>query len=216
MTDQRLRLELEDASAGLSINDVVVQLGEVVQASNLCLHYGLTTPALCLLFVAIDTAASLDRRVQSRKPRDVFTRWAEQYLQPQGRLSCASLDLFSARCGLLHRCSSRTDLSVAGSAKEIWYTFREQEAVELRAAAAVQNRRDVVVLSLDVLTAAVGEGVTSFVSDLQRNPDLADWAVKHAGCTFRSWERVGDTFRPVASLEHLARIALSLQEKWTP
>jgi hypothetical protein len=205
-------MELQAADSPLSIQDVGVQLGEIIQAANVCLHSELPTAALCLLFVAIDTAASLDYRLhEAGSPRAVFVGWADRYLMPDGWLPCSALDLFGARCGLLHACSPVSDLSSRGEVRQIWYAFHESEADMLRSAVCELGRADVAVLSLEILAAVMGSGIARFISDLEADHSLAQWAIAQARTTFRFCEVDAGEMRPIPTLEDLNRIANELR-----
>ena len=50
-------------------------------------------------------------------------RWADRYMEPDTTLGCSSLELYSARCGLLHGLSPISKLTKAGQAREFIYAI---------------------------------------------------------------------------------------------
>jgi len=68
---------------------------------DVCLYNKLIGPALTLIYTGIDTVGWLD----SNNPcatRDSFMGWTNRYLLSSNRLACTAIDLYAARCGLLH------------------------------------------------------------------------------------------------------------------
>jgi hypothetical protein len=76
--------------------------------------------ALILLYSAIDILGALDSP-DGVATRATFRRWADRYMKPATTLGCSSLELYSARCGLLHNLSPTTNLTRAGVAREFIY-----------------------------------------------------------------------------------------------
>jgi len=210
---QGFTLDLKDERREMSLLDVGVRIGEIIQASNLCLNSKFPSAGLSLMYVALDTAASLDGRLKREGTRQRFVKWVERYILCEGHLSCSALDLYGARCGLLHTYSPRSRLSSKGQVADIWYTFHDQEADMLRDAVHECGPKQVVVLSLDSLTAAVSHGITSFISDLEEDEVMAQWAISQAKQTFQFIERIGDELKPVPTLGDLEESARRVQEK---
>lgn len=73
--------------------------------------------ALILIFSGVDILGALDTD-HGGNPKDSFVRWSEHYMDPLGRLGCSGLELYSARCGLVHSMSPETNLTRGGSARE--------------------------------------------------------------------------------------------------
>lgn len=188
-------------------------MGEIVQASNLCLNSKFPSAALSLMYIALDTAASLDYRLRKARPSARFVKWVDRYIVGSGDLPCSALDLYGARCGLLHMYSARSHLSSKGHVAEIWYTFHDREADMLREAVRERELEQVVVLSLDSLTSAVANGITAFISDLESDQSLADWAISKAKQTFQFIERIGDELRPFPTLKDLEVSAQRIRKK---
>lgn len=79
-------------------------------------------PALMLTYSAIDIAGWLDS-TGSEQVNVTFTRWVNSYMLPAKSLPCSALDLYGARCGLLHTLTSTSRLSGQGKAKHLAYAW---------------------------------------------------------------------------------------------
>lgn len=76
--------------------------------------------ALIILYAAIDTLA-WGRRATGDVTRADFCNWVDQYMEPEKNLGCTAMDLYGARCGLLHSGVAESRKSRQGQASEIWY-----------------------------------------------------------------------------------------------
>ena len=92
---------------------------QMLSPIELCVAARLGTPSLILLYSAIDIAGWLNS--EHRKVQDRFTEWVDKYLLPNSSLKCTALDLYGARCGLVHSYSSDSDLSRSGKVTPIGY-----------------------------------------------------------------------------------------------
>jgi hypothetical protein len=78
--------------------------------------------AMILVYSAIDILGALDSD-DGVATRDTFVDWANRYIDPAGAPGCSGLELYSARCGLLHNWSPTTRLTRAGAAREFIYAI---------------------------------------------------------------------------------------------
>jgi hypothetical protein len=81
--------------------------------------------ALTLVYSAVDALAALTRqRHKVRATRKEFLDWVDTYLVPELRLGLTSLDIYAARCGIVHTYGPASDLARAGQAILIVYKWR--------------------------------------------------------------------------------------------
>ena len=87
------------------------KFAQLLVIAEKCVRERATTPALILIFSAIDVAGWLSAVSPSASPRSRFTGWVARYLLPFSNLDCSAIELFAARCGIVHNFSSESDLS---------------------------------------------------------------------------------------------------------
>jgi len=87
-----------------------------------CMEKKLITPALILIYSAIDTTGWLDSN-EAFATRTSFMNWVDDYLLKASSLQCTSLDLYAARWGLLHTFTADSQLSFSGKARSICYAW---------------------------------------------------------------------------------------------
>lgn len=87
-----------------------------------CIEKKAFIPALTLIYSAIDTTGWLDSKAEFAT-RDDFMRWVDKYLLKAKPLKCTAIDLYAARCGVLHTFTSASQLSSSGKANIIFYAW---------------------------------------------------------------------------------------------
>lgn len=94
---------------------------ELLTAIEACLRSRLLLPGLLLLYAGIDIMAWLNRpKSHADVQRSDFVEWAEKYLLPGTKLACSAIDLYAARCSLLHSYTAESRLSREGKAKQVF------------------------------------------------------------------------------------------------
>ncbi len=130
-----------------------------------CLAKRRILPCLMLLYSGIDVIASLET---GKASRSVFIRWVNKYLLKAASLSCTALDLYGARCGILHTFSAKSDMSAQGQAREIVYAWGNAKAADLAETSKVLGRNDCV-LHLRELINAFRVGLADYLEEVMKD-----------------------------------------------
>lgn len=85
------------------------------------LKHGRNRAALILIYVGIDAMASLERPDGSSNVQDYFVNWVDTYMGFESG-SVPGIDLYGARCGMVHTYGPISKLSRQGAARTIGYT----------------------------------------------------------------------------------------------
>jgi hypothetical protein len=119
--------------------------------------------ALILIYSGMDAMAWVGMNGQQEDvDRSAFVAWAERYIRFQGSEQLTGLDLYGARCALLHNYSVFSRLSREGKCRVIGYTDRMVPPI--RYAPAVST--EMVMVSLYHLADSFFEGVDRFLIDV--------------------------------------------------
>jgi len=102
------------------------------------------TPALILLHSALDTVGWLDSSERFATRRS-FCDWADMYLLTSGEFDCTAIDLYAARCGLLHTLSPDSTLADDGRARQICWAWGDARLEDLRVGIKETEKEDVYV-----------------------------------------------------------------------
>jgi hypothetical protein len=158
---------------------------ELLNAIEACLKSRLILPGLLLLYAGIDIMAWLNRqkyRVDS-KPDD-FIEWVERYVLPNAGLACNGIDLYAARCSLLHSYTSESRLSRKGRAKQIFYAWGVAPTENLQQLINYVDKYPAIAVHVDNLFRSFQVGVQSFKQTLCNNPVKAKLVYERAGKLF--------------------------------
>lgn len=157
-----------------------------IAAIQLCVEHGHRMPALILIFTGIDFMASLNRpESEPDVRRQDFLDWAEKYVLPNGDFSCSSLDLYAARCALVHTYTPISKLSRQKKAKEILYSWGKADGKGAQAFLDEIGITTNVVVHIDDLIAAFRAGVEQFVRDMARYARKGALARRRANKVFQ-------------------------------
>lgn len=121
---------------------------------------GRIVPCLILTYSAIDSFSFLAERTNN-KGRSVFKNWVKKWMLEKYPLPCNEIDIYSARCGLLHQQISESDLSNDGKSREIYYTWGNSHIEVLQYAIANSNKKE------SVIAVRVEELLESFKKGLE-------------------------------------------------
>jgi hypothetical protein len=120
--------------------------------------------ALILLYAGIDIFGALDSD-SGQATRESFVTWADKYMTPATKLGCGALELFSARCGLLHALTPETRLTKDGKARRFSYVthpvFLPEENVPGGS----------FIVHVGTLWLAFRDGTRQFVLDSESDPE---------------------------------------------
>jgi hypothetical protein len=105
-----------------------------LRAIGTCLDAGLAEAALALIYSGIDTFGLLDAPPAIENAgSNTFKQWCEKYIlprvQPVEGGPVNAIDLWAARCGVLHTSTPLSALERAGKAHQIWYRLNDSAGV---------------------------------------------------------------------------------------
>jgi hypothetical protein len=161
-------------------------LFQLIKAIDNCIENRLSLPALILIYAGIDICGWLANPNPDSISKDSFTNWVDQYLLPLNKLSCTSLDLYAARCGLLHTYTPDSKLSNDRKAKRLAYAWGNADDATLQTAINSFSRSDLIAVHLADLSEAFHLGLAAYLDDLDKNPELAATFQSKVSRTFAS------------------------------
>jgi hypothetical protein len=152
---------------------------EIFAAIDVCLKANIKMPALLLAYSLIDISGWLNSDEKSVKVR--FTDWVEKYMLPNSTLRCSSLELYAARCRLLHNYSATSELTSA-EVRRIFYAWRPSRVedstglIELNTQMMVRLGKEteqILALQADNILSALQTGTDKILSDIANDPQRA-------------------------------------------
>lgn len=104
-------------------HDSSLFLGDVFSAIDMCRERKLSTPLLVLVYSAIDTLAWTVYGENMNEVKMRFLEFCERYLLPNERIPCTALELYAARCAVIHSLGWESKLTTDGHARSLFYSF---------------------------------------------------------------------------------------------
>lgn len=141
----------------------ILKLGSGIEV---CTEQKLISSALVLLYSGIDSVSWLASN-EEYSTRTTFIDWVEKYLLKAKQLPCTSLDLYAARCGLLHTFTPDSRLSATGEARRLCYAWGNSRTQDLqRTINWVSGHERLVAVHISDLYEAWRLGVKLFVEEI--------------------------------------------------
>ena len=138
-------------------------LDNIIKSIELCLNAKLQISSLVLLFSGIDIVAWLNRPVsKERATRKDFIRWVDDHLLTSTNIKCEAIDLYAARCAIVHSYSCSSRLSKEGKAKEIYYSWGKANIKSLQNDIDRRSKKNAVAIHINDFLEAFKEGVEKF------------------------------------------------------
>jgi hypothetical protein len=149
-----------------------------------CLEHNLQIPALVLLYSAIEIVGTLANEDPAAGSRKIFTAWVDKYLLKAKPLNCSAVDLFAARCALIHTFTSNASLIEEGKARRVFYAWGDAKATDLqRAIEQAERQAHFVAVHISDLFDGWRLGLQMFLQELESDP-IRQAAVNARGSEF--------------------------------
>ena len=129
------------------------------------LKHGRNRAALVLIYSGIDAIASLEKPEGPGKVQGHFVDWVETYMEFNDGI-VTGIELFAARCGMLHAYGPISDLSKKGKARLIGYTVGGGPDV-----LASPDVKDLILISVEGLAFAFFRGIVNYLEILKTNTE---------------------------------------------
>jgi hypothetical protein len=155
-----------------------------------CIEYALEKkmhmPATILLYSAIDAAAWLSCKHDKHTNKE-YIEWVDKWMLPLNKLQCTAIDLYAARCGILHTFTSKTDLTQSGRTRQMCYVYGDSTVDEMEyiLRAGKNKVSDYAVVHFNDLFDSYKTGYRDFVNDAQSDPAKLATYEKKIGAYYR-------------------------------
>jgi hypothetical protein len=176
----------------LKTDPFLVNITQHISAIRLCLDKKHQIPALTLIYNAIDVLGAISRN--SDKPyadKSDFIRWSEAYLRCNELLNVSGVDLYSARCGILHTYTGHSHQSDRGNARVILYAWGNRDILEPQKTLEQLGFNEVFVKIESLLDALIGS-VGLFCEELDRDDQLRELIQKRANRFYMDYSNFPD------------------------
>lgn len=147
-----------------------VYYGQIKRSINICLENECWDAAIKLIYSAIDAMAFLGIPAKAQDVhRTDFINWVDKYIHFPCKEQVTGLDLYGARCAMLHNHSVYSNLSREGKCRLVGYMDKSIPEVRYRP----DVDKNLVMVSIPALAEAFFTGVDRYLIDLFSNKDKA-------------------------------------------
>jgi len=155
-------------------------LVEHLDAIDDCLQKHRILSCLCLLYCGIDVVASLET---GKSTKSTFVRWVEENMLKARPMACTALELYAARCGILHTFTPDSDLSRKQRVRKIIYAWGSARAEDLAKTTKALGRAEVAIHVRELID-SFRAGLVSYFEDIMQSPDRLRRIEKSTGLWF--------------------------------
>lgn len=152
-------------------------LKEMISAIDDCLKAERQIPALVLMYSLMDNLSWAASGRSSANTRDQFEEWISRWLLPylpRSNPKITPIDLYAARCALLHTGTGVSDLVKSKKAKRLMYAWGNAKTRILERTIVVTGSADGhAALHCDDLFSALRKALKTFVASADHDAQLA-------------------------------------------
>lgn len=143
------------------------------EAASLCRERALDLPMLVLIYASLDTLALAVYGHEIKAVGRRFELLCERYVLPESKIDCTALELYAARCSIVHSLGWESTLSKTGKARSVLYTVGETDAHSAHAALNIVQPDKFVAVSADELLSATKMAVARVIQRAEHDNALA-------------------------------------------
>jgi len=147
------------------------------QGIEVCIEKKLIFPALTLIYSGIDTFSWVAYGDIGARKR--FTSWVENYMYREKPLTPRPIDLYAARCAILHTLTPDSDLSRNNKALPISYAWGNANIKELEKSIEILRPGKMTSVHLNQLFESYRYGVAHFLEADGANEECQKRMSKH-------------------------------------
>lgn len=143
-------------------------------AIEMCIENRFISSALTLIYSGIDNLAYLNMKEnQHVKPR--YLEWIIEYMDVSSKLHCKPIDLYGARCGIVHTHTPHSDLSNTKEAVQVVYSYGTMSKEELQWRVDIIPKKDkIIAIQVEELFEEYKIGIANFFKELEKNPQKSE------------------------------------------
>ena len=150
---------------------------QALRGIELCIENKLILPSLSLIYSGIDIFSWVAYGEIGVKKR--FTKWVEEHMYKEKKLKPRPIDLYAARCAILHTLTPDSDLSKSKSALTINYAWGKANVKELDKSIEILGSGQTTTVHLDALFESFKLGVLHFLDTEGTTEECQERMAKH-------------------------------------
>jgi hypothetical protein len=151
-------------------NPVFDRLKEILEAIGDCLGAGRVLPALILIYTLMDSMSWLASDDLGAPVKKRFTRWVRDWVLKSNPLPCTPLELYAARCAVLHTLTSDSALTSSHKVRRIAYSFATETPSPLQEISDRVHPGEYIAIRVEDLYESLNAGIVAYLEDTMKHP----------------------------------------------
>ncbi|MFC3108041.1 hypothetical protein ACFQAT_18745 [Undibacterium arcticum] len=146
---------------------------EMFDALDVCYDKALVMPCLVLIYTIIDSISWLAYGACEQSSKKRFILWVEKYYLGRLEGSCDSIDLYAARCSILHGLSWESNLTKDGKAKRLFYAIGRNGKKPGELDTRIWSQDQVASMQIDSMISSLKLAMACFFEDAKKDDVLS-------------------------------------------
>ncbi len=157
---------------------------QLVAAIDYCIAEKLIMPALVLIYSAIDTVSWIASDDEDQSVGERFRTWVNVWMLQKYPLPCTALELYAARCGILHTLTPDSTLSKKKDVRRISYAWGTGKQKDLDESIKLTKYPGIVAVNTNDIVSSFKNGFADFIEALEKDKEKRELFIEKAGKHF--------------------------------
>jgi hypothetical protein len=176
---------------------------QLITAVDYCLTEKLILPALILIYSAIDSVSWLASDDDDQPVGVRFQYWVNNWMLLKYPLPCTAVELYAARCGILHTLTPNSSLHGKKKIRLLSYAWGEAKQENLNESIKLLEYPGLVAVHVNDLFSSFRNGFADFIGTLEEDPMKKDIFAQKASKHFANTEiSLVNEFLSLSKKEH--------------
>ena len=157
---------------------------QIITAIDYCIAEKLIILALVLIYSAIDNISWIASDNELQTVSDRFQTWVNAWMLHRYPLPCTAIELYAARCGILHTLTPDSDLTAKKGVMRISYAWGKAQQKDLDESIKLTNYPGIVAVHVNDIVASFKNGFTDYIDALETDKVKRELFIEKAGKHF--------------------------------
>ena len=140
---------------------------QIISAIDYCISDKLIMPALVLIYSAIDSVSWIASDDEDQSVVERFQTWVNEWMLQKYPLPCTAIELYAARCGILHTLTPYSYSSNNKGVRRISYAWGTSQQKDLDKSIKLTKYPGIVAVHVNDIVASFKNGFTDYIDALE-------------------------------------------------
>ena len=140
---------------------------QIFTALDYCIEKKLIIPALVLLYSSIDSISWIASNDENQLVSERFQTWVNTWMLKKYPLPCTAIELYAARCGILHTLTPNASLNEKKDVRFISYAWGTSQQKDLEKVIELINFPGLVAVHVNDIIYSFKNGLADFFEALE-------------------------------------------------